>query len=129
MINLPHTTHKSLKILVVEDSFLTARLLARMIQELGAEVLGPAPSVSRALEILASGGCDAAVLDINLGHETSEAIARRLEDIGLPYFFVSGFASPKAMLEDERFKKRPLLPKPVESRRFKEIFTDVFGAV
>ena len=34
--------------------------------------VGPARTVSQALELLKSKGCDATILDINLGKETSE---------------------------------------------------------
>jgi hypothetical protein len=36
------------------------------------ETVGPARTVSQALELLKSKGFDAAILDINLGKETSE---------------------------------------------------------
>jgi two-component SAPR family response regulator len=117
---------KALRILVVEDSFMTARSLTRMLQEFGEEVLGPVPSVKRAMELLDLGGCDAAVLDINLGSETSEAIANRLEMAGLPFFFVSGYASPKSMLLDERYRKRRLIAKPVEPIIFQETIQTEF---
>lgn len=105
---------RALRVLIVEDSYLTARSLARMIEDLGAEVVGPAPSVASALELLDQVPCDAAVLDINLGDETVEPVATRLEQTGRPFFFVSGYASPKALLQDPRFRGRRLLAKPIE---------------
>lgn len=106
---------------------MTARAIAHMLTDLGVEVLGPVPSVQKAMALLDLGGCDAAVLDINLGSETVEPVAQRLEDTGLPYFFVSGYASPKLMLEDVRYRKRRLLPKPVEPIMFNEAIAAVFG--
>ncbi len=119
---------KGMRVLVVEDSFMTARGIAHLLQELGAEVLGPVPSVVKAMELLDLGKCDAAVLDINLGNETVEPVAKRLEESGLPYFFVSGYASPKSMLSDARYRRRRLLPKPVEPIMFREAFSAEFGS-
>lgn len=117
---------RALRVLIVEDSYLTARSLARMIEDLGAEVVGPAPSVASALQLLDQVPCDAAVLDINLGDETVEPVAMRLEQTGRPFFFVSGYASPKTLLQDPRFRGRRLLAKPIEpellSRALEEEF-------
>jgi two-component SAPR family response regulator len=118
---------KALRVLVVEDSFMTARAIAHMLQELGAEVLGPVPSVQKAMAVLDLGQCEAAVLDINLGSETVEPVAKRLEEFGIPYFFVSGYASPKSMLQDVKYRKRRLLPKPVEPIMFNEAIAEEFG--
>jgi DNA-binding response OmpR family regulator len=117
---------RALRILVVEDSYMTARAIARMLQELGAEVLGPVPSVQKAMAVLDRGGCDAAVLDINLGNETVEPVAQRLEESGLPYLFVSGYSSPKSMMLDARFRRHRLLPKPVEPIMFHEAIESEF---
>ena len=127
----PETRDKSheamtcrLRVLVVEDSFMTARLLVRMIEDAGAEVVGPAPSVSRALALLDERECDAAILDINLGNETVEPVAQRLDDLGRPFFFVSGYASPK--LIDPRFKARRLLAKPVDPATLQRAMNEAF---
>ncbi len=117
---------RALRVLIVEDSYLTARSLARMIEELGAEVVGPAPSVAAALALLDQVSCDAAVLDINLGDETVEAVALRLEQTGRPYFFVSGYASPKTLLLDPRFRSRRLLAKPIEPELLSQAIEDEF---
>ena len=127
--NIAANVRRVLRILVVEDSFMTARAITRLLEEFGAQVLGPVPSVKRAMALLDQGQCDAAVLDINLGNETVEPVAERLEHTGLPYFFVSGYASPKSMLQDPRYKKHRLLPKPVEPTVFHQIVAEEFGAI
>ena len=123
----PTPSSRHMRVLVVEDSYLAARSLARMRQDLGAEVVGPAPSVQAAMSLIESKGCDAAVLDINLGSETVEPIARRLDDEGRPYFFISGYASPKTMLADPRFASRRLLSKPVEPVLLNRAVAEEFG--
>jgi Response regulator receiver domain len=62
-------------VLVVEDEPLVVMEIAQVLDAAGFHVAGPVDSTSAALELLRHERCDAAVLDINLGGETSEAIA------------------------------------------------------
>lgn len=98
------------RILVVEDESLIAMDFSQTLSEAGYTVIGPAKSVARALALLAQFGCDAAVLDINLGGETSEPVARELINLGTPFITTSGYSreqQPKIM------QSAPLLGKPV----------------
>jgi two-component SAPR family response regulator len=113
------------RVLVVEDSFMSARVLVRMIEELGVKVIGPAPSVRQAMMLLDQERCDGAILDINLGNETVEPVAKRLADAGVPFFFVSGYSSPKLM--DARFRSHKLLSKPLDPGALKRAVADAFG--
>ena len=57
------------RILVVEDDFLTALEIARILRKAGSEIVGPVGSLEDALSLAAAAVIDAAVLDINLdGH-------------------------------------------------------------
>jgi two-component sensor histidine kinase/CheY-like chemotaxis protein len=78
------------RILVVEDEVLIGIEIAEILKEAGFDILGPVATVGRALEQLESENCDAAVLDINLGKETSEPVAKLLSKMGTPYLSVSG---------------------------------------
>ena len=106
------------QVLVVEDQFIVAKSLVQLLEDYGVKVIGPAQSVKKAMALLDSVTCDAAVLDINLGNETVEPVAERLEQSGMPYFFVSGYASPKLM--NPKFKSRTLLHKPVDPAMFRQ---------
>src|SRR5215472_13551026 len=55
------------RILVVEDNFLVATLLAEVLESVGWQVVGPVAHLAGALDAAASEGFDAAVLDVNLG--------------------------------------------------------------
>jgi DNA-binding response OmpR family regulator len=79
------------RILLVEDEALVGLDLAISLKDAGFLVSGPAPSVRRALDLLGDRGCDVAVLDINLGEETSEAVALELSARGIPFVTVSGY--------------------------------------
>lgn len=104
-----------MRVLVVEDSFLVAASIKSMLSELGCTVIGPAPSVREAMRIVNEGGCDAAILDINLGHgETAEPVARILEAKQVPFFFVTGYTSPRLLSDD--YRTRPRLMKPIDRR-------------
>lgn len=116
---------RRLRVLVVEDSFFTARTIARLVQDFGATVVGPVPSVSQALEVIEREGCDAAVLDINLGAETVEPVAERLETLGRPFVFVTGYASPGVI--SERFRGHKKLAKPVEKAQFLQTLEQEFA--
>jgi DNA-binding response OmpR family regulator len=73
-------------------------------------VVGPATSVSEALRLIEAEGCDAAVLDINLGRETAEPIARYLKNDSIPFVTVSGFSREQ---QPPIFQAAPFLSKPL----------------
>ena len=98
------------RILVVEDEALVAIEIAHVLTEAGFEIVGPARRVSAALELLRRSGCDAAVLDINLGRETSEAIAAELTASETPFVTLSGYSEEE---HHSAFAAAPALTKPV----------------
>lgn len=98
------------RILLLEDEWLIAEATARALQRLGYQVLGPAHSVSHALDILAAETPDAALIDTVLNRESSLAIADRLAELGVPFAFYSGFEASDL---PERFRDRPFLRKPI----------------
>lgn len=100
----------SIRILVVEDEPLLAFDIAQHLTTAGYEVVGPASTVARALELIASQGCDIAVLDINLGHETAEPIAAVLTGRGAPFFTVTGYSRDQ---HPPAFQGVPSLTKPI----------------
>jgi CheY-like chemotaxis protein len=79
-------------VLVVEDEHLVALEITNMLKQAGMETVGPAQTVSQALELLKSKRCDAAILDINLGKETSELVALELTRLKTPFLSVSGYS-------------------------------------
>ncbi|MBL6082333.1 response regulator [Belnapia sp. T18] len=85
------------KVLVVEDEPLTAMLMEDWLDDVGAQVLGPAGSVEEAMQIvdqaLLNGGMSAAILDINLGGEAVLPVADRLAAMGVPFIFATGYGA------------------------------------
>ena len=78
------------RILVVEDDFLVATLLAEILDSAGWQVVGPVVHLAAALDAAASEGFDAAVLDVNLGGQTVYPVAEVLDARRVPFVFVTG---------------------------------------
>lgn len=108
------STRKGERILLVEDEALVAIEVAQMLGDAGFDVIGPAASVAHARSLLERQGCDAAVLDANLGRETAEPIAAELSVRGIPFVVTSGYARhqlPPAL------RSAPLISKPIRPDR------------
>jgi DNA-binding response OmpR family regulator len=83
------------RVLVVEDEPVVSMLVEDELRGAGAEVLGPASTVDRALRLVeavaADGAISAAVLDINLDGQRVEPVADRLAALGVPFLFATGY--------------------------------------
>ncbi|HEX4893392.1 MAG TPA: hypothetical protein VFV47_08885 [Hyphomicrobiaceae bacterium] len=101
-----------MRVLVVEDEPLIALDLVDILTEGGFQVLGPVSLVADALRLIESEGCDAAVLDVNLGRETAEPIAMYLRECGTPFLVLSGYSRAQ---HPPGFDGAPSLAKPVSS--------------
>lgn len=115
-----------LRVLLVEDVFLTAFRLKTIVEEFGCSVLGPAPSVDLALSLIDKDHCDAGLLDINLGDESVEPVARRLLELEVPFVFVTGYASPPR--ESPLFREFPRLLKPLDPQVLRRVMVRHFLA-
>lgn len=97
------------RILIVEDEPLIALDLREAIEDAALVPIGPAARVIDALEIIRARGCDAALIDLQLGSQTSIPVADALTALGVPFAFVTGYgddALPPA------HRMRPLIRKP-----------------
>jgi len=100
-------------ILLVEDEYLIVEAMEEWLSQAGAVVVGPAPSVEQALELIAGEAdtLDGAVLDVNLGRgETAYPIADRLNELGVPYLFATGDVR---IIGRPAHQGRPRLEKPL----------------
>jgi CheY-like chemotaxis protein len=80
------------RILVVEDEFLIAMNLSNDLEAAGSVVLGPVPSVDKAIKKIESEpNIDAAVVDVNLGGVLAYAVADMLLARKIPFVFTSGY--------------------------------------
>lgn len=113
-----HPLSGSQRILVVEDQGLLADDLATALRSAGHHVVGPEPTVDRALKRLSSeAALDAAILDINLRGKLVWPVADELAGRGIPFMFVTGY-------DDEavpaRFEHVARSRKPVDADRIVE---------
>lgn len=99
-------------ILLVEDNFLVGTSIKLMLEELGCEVTGPAPSLEQARELALKKTYQGALLDINIIGGTSAPVAELLLNKDCPFIFVTGYGSPMH-LSDQLMKVRRL-NKPVD---------------
>ena len=80
------------RILVVEDEYLIAMSLADGLEGAGSIVVGPVPSVEKAIsKIESEPHIDAAVLDVNLGRVLAYPVADMLLARKIPFIFTSGY--------------------------------------
>lgn len=80
-----------MRLLVVEDESIVAQDVAWFIENIqGFKAAGTARTVAEALAFIKSEPIDGAVLDANLGSESSEAVAEELRRRKIPYFVLSG---------------------------------------
>lgn len=97
-------------ILLVEDSMLIALDIEEALTSLGAQRVTTASTVRQARDAMAEGVIDFAILDINLGAESSLPIAEELEARGVPFVFASGYGD-QAQLTDA-FADHVVISKP-----------------
>ena len=100
---------KGKRILVVEDSPVVGPFTADLLEELGCEVVGPAPNMAAARELVEAGEFDAALMDIHIRGERVFNLCEMLEAQGLPFVFTSGYADRNM---PEKWEERPRLQKP-----------------
>lgn len=112
------------RVLVVEDEMIVAMLIEDILADMGAEVVGPASRNAQALELLAEGPVDAAVLDVNLGSETTLPTARELRARGIPFAFATGYGAAGVPAE---FEGQPFLPKPFREADLREALARALG--
>ena len=115
-----------LKILVVEDEYVIASDLKRILTHLGADILGPAGTIAAAEKLLAAHPApDAAVLDINVRGALVYPLAENLTTRGVPFVFVSGYSSNSVPAE---FSAAPHCEKPVTARNVEAAIRDCLQA-
>jgi DNA-binding response OmpR family regulator len=83
------------RIFILEDEPLIAAMLRDWLAELGCETLGPASSVSDALNLVGELVADAAILDVSLPDGECYEVADELRRRGVPFAFATGYGAGK----------------------------------
>lgn len=97
-----------------------------ILSEAGHAVLGPAPSVDRALAILEREAPDGALLDLNLAGVSSAPVAERLRERGVPFVVVSSYGRTHAASEGVR--DEPLVTKPYDPANLLRVLGEALAA-
>jgi DNA-binding response OmpR family regulator len=97
------------RILIVEDSPVVAPFTADVVTELGCEVVGPAPNMAAARNLIGSGRIDAAIMDIHIRGERVFPLCEALSSKGVPFVLTSGYGDWEL---PDRWEKAARLQKP-----------------
>ena len=97
------------RVLVVEDSPVVAPFTADLLGELGCAVVGPAPNMAAARELIEGEAFDAAIMDVHIRGERVFPLCDALDAKGVPFVLTSGYA---AWDLPDKWAARPRLQKP-----------------
>lgn len=88
------------RVLLVEDGMIIAMDTEETLRDLGVAEVTIAAKVSSALKELEAETYDLAVLDYNLGTESSEPVAAKLNELGVPFWLATGYGEMADRLEE-----------------------------
>ncbi len=97
------------RIMVVEDDPIIGLDLADIFRARGASIIGPFSNVANALQGIREAP-DAALLDVNLGQETTDEVAAQLSDLSIPFLILSGQIDSTEL--GQAFRGAPIVRKP-----------------
>ena len=97
-------------VLIVEDDPIIALGFEDTIVGFGVSVVRTAATVSQALRMIEERAPEFALLDVALVREMSFEIAERLDALGIPFVFVTGYSADVKV--PVAFAERPRLTKP-----------------
>jgi CheY-like chemotaxis protein len=119
----PGNDRSGITVLVVEDEPLIALDLKEELEQAGFTVVGPAFKLSEGLELASDASVDVALLDVNLGRETSAPVAARLRARGIPFLFTTGYSDQGLIPVD--LQDVPRLSKPYQFSRLVEVIRKI----
>jgi two-component SAPR family response regulator len=97
-------------VLIVEDEGILAMALEDVVRDAGHHIFGSVAKVARAIDLLAKGRPDAALLDVRLSEgEVVYPVADALAALGVPFALMTGYTSESI---DARFAGCVVVHKP-----------------
>lgn len=112
------------RILVIEDSPVVASYTVDVLEELGCQVIGPAPNMAAARELIEEEKFDAALVDIHIRGERVYPLCEVLEAKGVPFVLTSGYADWNM---PDKWGERPRLQKPYTLDEVEKALSGVLG--
>ncbi|MBX7497054.1 GAF domain-containing protein [Qipengyuania sp. 6B39] len=108
-------------VLLVEDSMIIALDTEDCLRDLGVGKISVESSVATALDSIRKEAPDLAILDYNLGKESSERVAQELASLGVPFWLATGYGEMKDRLEE--LGASGLLTKPYGRQELVRVLT------
>ena len=96
-------------VLVIEDSPVVGPFTADILEDLGCAVVGPAPNLAIARELIEEQDFDAALVDLHIRGERVFGLCEMLEAKDVPFILTSGYADWQM---PDKLHGRPRLQKP-----------------
>jgi len=113
------------RLLMVEDEFLVGMMAKKILEGMGATVIGPFPRLADGIAAAKTERFDGALLDFNLAGEIAEPLADLLTARGVPFVFLTGYQRDSI---DRRYANIPLLQKPVEANSLERVLVSLLEA-
>lgn len=101
------------RVLVLEDNMIIGLDLEQAVRDLGYNHIFTAATVSEAMGVLDEHDVHFAILDINLGSDTSFSVAKRLQKDNRPFLFLTGYSELRQDAMHD-FKDVPVVSKPLQ---------------
>jgi CheY-like chemotaxis protein len=114
------------KVLLIEDSLIIALDAEDILKRLGADNVLTEGTVAGAIATIDTQAPTLAVLDINLGDSHSFPIADRLDDLGIPFLFATGYGEQSKL--PERHMDRIVVQKPYTLQTMNRRLPELLGA-
>ena len=111
--------------LIVEDNMIIALDAEQLLLDNGMARILTAANVAEALRLIESETIDVALLDVNLGSETSFALIAPLNARGIPYVFVTGYGEHLDLPSEAGASEA--INKPYDDVRMLEAVTRAFA--
>ena len=110
------------RVLIVEDNLMIAMDAEVIFEQIGSGETAVAPTAAAAMGMIErrDSPFTFALLDINLGNETSFEVARALKRDGVPFLFASGYGDSLTMPED--LEDIRILSKPYDKDMIRALF-------
>jgi hypothetical protein len=112
------------RVLLVEDEFLIAQMVADMLADLECVCVGPVMTMADGVKAAANADCDAAIINLIIQGEMAYPIVETLARREIPFCFASGVL-PRGV--EEKWRPRPFIRKPYVLAEVRAFLEQVLG--
>ena len=102
---------------------MVAPLAVELLEEIGCTVVGPAPNLASARELIENAEFDGALLDVHIRGERIFPICEVLAAKDVPFVLTSGYAD---WTMPEKWEDRPRLQKPYRLEQVQQALAELF---